>query len=148
MDDIFWMRHALQLAQTAADQAEVPVGAVLIGDNQILGEGWNRPISTHDPCAHAEIIALRQGGLAKKNYRLIHSTLYVTLEPCVMCVGALVYARVQRVVYGAADPKTGAVISRFQLSAAGLFNHQVVYEQSVLAEECSALLKNFFRKLR
>lgn len=162
--DHFWMQRALMLAKLAAKNQEVPVGAVLVVDNQMIGEGWNRPICTHDATAHAEIIALRLGAEKLKNYRLVHSTLYVTLEPCVMCVGAIVHARVERVVYGAPDPKSGAVVSRFQLGDASLyprskmtseprvnspaFNHRVEYEGGLLVDECSAVLKEFFRERR
>ena len=104
----YWMRHALTLAKRAWDEREVPVGAVLVHNNRVIGEGWNRPIGRHDPTAHAEIMALRQGGLVMQNYRLIDATLYVTLEPCVMCAGAMIHSRIGRVVFGARDAKTGA----------------------------------------
>ncbi|MEO8401535.1 MAG: tRNA adenosine(34) deaminase TadA [Gammaproteobacteria bacterium] len=162
--DTVWMRHALKLAEHAAKNQEVPVGAVLVVDNHLMSEGWNRPICTHDATAHAEIIALRAAAEKLKNYRLIHSTLYVTLEPCVMCIGAIVHARVERVVYGAPDPKSGAVVSRFQLGDANLyprlklaneprvsspaFNHRVEYEGGLLVDECGAVLKEFFRERR
>jgi len=146
--DIHYMRQAIQLAETAAKNQEVPVGAVLVFDNQVIGEGWNQPIHAHDPCAHAEIIALRRGAEKIKNYRLVNSTLYVTLEPCVMCVGAIVHARVRRVVYGAPDPKTGAVTSVFALGLTNQFNHHVEYAGGLLAEECGELLRKFFRDRR
>lgn len=146
--DQFWMQCAIQLAKKAAEQDEVPVGAVLVLDDQIIGEGWNRPISTQDPTAHAEVIALRQGAEKIKNYRLVNSTLYVTLEPCVMCVGAIVHARVQRVVFGAFDPKTGAVSSVYQLGGKNQFNHRVEYCGGLLANECGELLKKFFQARR
>ena len=133
--DHFWMQHAIHLAETAKKQDEVPVGAVLVLNDEIIGEGWNRPISTCDPTAHAEIIALRESAKKINNYRLINSTLYVTLEPCVMCVGALAHARVQRVVFGAHDPK---------VNEAHPFNHRVYYEGGLLDKECSELLKAFF----
>jgi len=104
----YWMRHALQLAKRAWEEGEVPVGAVLVHNNQVIGEGWNRPIGRHDPTAHAEIMALRQGGLVLQNYRLLDTTLYVTLEPCVMCSGAMIHSRIGTVVYGARDEHTGA----------------------------------------
>ena len=104
----YWMRHAMTLAKRAWDEREVPVGAVLVHNNRVIGEGWNRPIGRHDPTAHAEIMALRQGGLVMQNYRLIDATLYVTLEPCVMCAGAMIHSRIGRVVFGARDAKTGA----------------------------------------
>jgi len=146
--DLIWMQYAIQLAETAARHNEVPVGAVLIQDEQIIGEGWNRPISLHDPSAHAEIIALRDAATKIKNYRLVNSTLYVTLEPCIMCVGALVHARVQRVVFGAPDPKTGAVQSVFQFGETQKLNHQIQYTGGVMTEQCGALLKIFFKSRR
>lgn len=146
--EILWMQHALQLAEAAAAQQEVPVGAVLVLDNKIIGEGSNRPIKNCDPTAHAEIIALRQGAETLKNYRLINSTLYVTLEPCVMCIGAIVHARVKRVVFGAKDPKAGAVESVCSLGVSPHFNHRVIYESGLLAEQCGKLLSEFFRARR
>lgn len=147
-NDLFWMRHALALAKDAANRQEVPVGAVLVLDETIIGEGSNRPIGDCDPTAHAEIVALRQSAKYLKNYRLLNATLYVTLEPCVMCIGALVHARVKRVVFGAADPKAGAVMSAFQLGAAQQFNHRVVYEGGLLAGECGQMLSDFFKARR
>lgn len=147
-DDEFYLRHALALAKKAAQMDEVPVGAVLVCDDEIIGEGWNQPICSHDPTAHAEIIALRAGAEKIKNYRVVKSTLYVTLEPCVMCVGAIIHARVQRVVYGAADPKTGAVTSVFQLGDAVKFNHRPQYTGGLLADECGELLRTFFQARR
>jgi len=138
--DYCWMQRAMGLAHAAAQQDEVPVGAVLVLDEKIIGEGWNCPITTCDPTAHAEIIALREGAQALQNYRLVNSTLYVTLEPCTMCVGALVHARVKRVVFGAYDPKVGALTSTF--------NHHVHYEGGLMAEECGDLLSAFFRQKR
>lgn len=146
--DTFWMQHAIKLAEFAALQGEVPVGAVLILENQLIGEGSNRPIAKHDPTAHAEIIALRAGAQHLQNYRLPNATLYVTLEPCVMCVGALVHGRVQRVVYGAADPKSGAVHSVFSLADVAGFNHRITYEGGLLADQCGQLLKDFFQARR
>ncbi len=147
-EDLTWMQHAIQLAKKAAEQEEVPVGAVLVRDDQIIGEGCNRPIQTHDPAAHAEMIALRHGAETIQNYRILNSTLYVTLEPCVMCVGALVHARVKRVVYAASDPKGGAVKSAFNLGEVDTFNHHIEYEGGLLADECGELLTNFFRDRR
>lgn len=146
--DLVYMQHAIQLAETAAKHQEVPVGAVLVLDNQIIGEGWNHPIQAHDPSAHAEMIALRRGAEKIKNYRIVQSTLYVTLEPCIMCVGAIVHARVKRVVYGASDPRTGAVKSVFELGESNQFNHHVEYVGGLLREECGELLKQFFRERR
>lgn len=142
------MRHALGLAQKAADQGEVPVGAVLIRDGEILGEGWNQPISLHDPSAHAEMLALRAGGIAAGNYRLPGSVLYVTLEPCPMCVGAMIHARVERVVFGAFDPKTGAAGSAFNLLGDERHNHRISVSGGVLEEACAEALRAFFRARR
>lgn len=147
-DDIFWMQHALQLAKRAAENQEVPVGAVLIHENKIIAEAHNQPISNCDPSAHAEILALRAGAKQLNNYRLLNTTLYVTLEPCLMCLGAIVHARVQRVVFGAYDAKTGAVESAFQMGTNNKFNHQVDYSGGVLADQCSTLLSDFFRARR
>jgi tRNA(adenine34) deaminase len=136
-----YMRRALELAMRTED--EVPVGAVVVLDGRIVGEGWNRPVSTHDPTSHAEIEALRAAGKAVRNYRLAGATLYVTLEPCAMCVGAIFHARVARVVYGARDPKTGA--SELFLSR---FNHHARAQGGVLDEECAAQLGRFFAARR
>ncbi len=142
------MRHALQLARRGAQSGEVPVGAVVVRDEQILGQGWNQPIGSNDATAHAEIVAMRAAGQQEKNYRLTDATLYVTLEPCLMCVGAMVHARIKRLVYGALDPKVGAVTSRGEvLELAGL-NHRVVAQGGLLAEECGELLQEFFRDRR
>jgi tRNA(adenine34) deaminase len=144
-----FMRHALTLARRAEAEGEVPVGALLVMEGRIIGEGWNRPIGSHDPSAHAEIIALRQAGQQQGNYRLPGSTLYVTLEPCVMCVGAIIHARVERVIYGASDPKAGAAGSRFDLLPSDQrFNHKTHCQSGLLAEECSQLLRSFFRARR
>lgn len=146
--DEYWMRQALNLALRAQEEGEVPVGALLVLDNQVIGEGWNRPIGRHDPTAHAEIMALRQGGAVLQNYRLLNATLYVTLEPCVMCAGAMVHSRIRRLVYGAADEKTGAVGSLVDILRHPGMNHQVEIVSGVLAEECAATLSNFFRMRR
>ncbi len=138
------MRHCLELAHRAAEQGEVPVGAVLVKDDRVIARGWNCPISTHDPTAHAEIIALRAGGRALNNYRLVGSTLYVTLEPCAMCMAAIVHARVKRLVFGATDPKRGAVCNALRLAEADFLNHKVEWVGGVLEQECSRLLKDFF----
>lgn len=143
--DSFWMRHALSLALQAAREGEVPVGAVLVKDGQMIAEGWNRPIGHHDPTAHAEIQALRAAGRNQKNYRLPGTTLYVTLEPCPMCAGAIVHARVARVVYAAADPRTGAAGSVFNLLQSGELNHRCEVEGGVMAVESGQLLRDFFR---
>lgn len=142
------MRHALALARRGAEVGEVPVGAVLVHDGRIIGEGYNRPICSHDPTGHAEVIALREGATALGNYRLLDTTLYVTLEPCIMCAGAIVHARVKRLVFGAPDPKTGAAGSVFDLFASGKVNHVVSVEGGVLAEGCGRLLAEFFRARR
>ncbi|MGL5389607.1 MAG: tRNA adenosine(34) deaminase TadA [Serratia sp. (in: enterobacteria)] len=147
-NDEYWMRQALSLALRAQEEGEVPVGALLVLDNQVIGEGWNRPIGRHDPTAHAEIMALRQGGAVLQNYRLLNATLYVTLEPCVMCAGAMVHSRIRRLVYGAADEKTGAVGSLVDILRHPGMNHQVEIVSGILAEECAATLSNFFRMRR
>ena len=143
-----WMRHALRLAQRAESLGEVPVGAVLVKDNQCLAEGWNSPIASFDATAHAEINALREAGKRIENYRLIDTTLYVTLEPCVMCMGAIIHARVKRLVFGAYDPKRGAVCNALSLANAEFLNHSVSWQGGVLEAECSVLLKDFFRSRR
>lgn len=147
--DRHWMGQALALARQAADLGEVPVGALLLGaDNVVLGAAHNQPIGRHDPTAHAEILALRQGAERVGNYRLAGSTLYVTLEPCAMCAGAILHARVQRLVYAAADPKGGAVVSLYPLLADPRMNHQVMLCGGVRAEEAGLLLRAFFRARR
>ncbi|WP_425591523.1 tRNA adenosine(34) deaminase TadA [Brenneria roseae] len=148
LDDEHWMRHALTLAQRAQDEGEVPVGAVLVLDNQVIGEGWNRPIGHHDPTAHAEIMALRQGGMVLQNYRLLNTTLYVTLEPCIMCAGAMIHSRIGRLVYGAADEKTGAAGSLVDILRHPGMNHQIIIDSGILADACSAMLSDFFRMRR
>ncbi|MEM6161880.1 tRNA adenosine(34) deaminase TadA [Erwinia sp. P6884] len=147
-NDEFWMRHALMLARRAWEEGEVPVGAVLVQGDRVIGEGWNRPIGHHDPTAHAEIMALRQGGKVLENYRLLDTTLYVTLEPCVMCAGAMVHGRIDRLVYGAKDEKTGAAGSLLDVLGHPGMNHQVAIDQGVLAGECAAMLSDFFRHRR
>jgi tRNA(adenine34) deaminase len=142
------MRRAIELARRAAEEGEVPVGAVVTVDGAIVGEGWNRPIKASDPSAHAEIQALRAASARLANYRLLDSTLYVTLEPCPMCVGAMFHARVRRVVFGANDPKTGAAGSVIDLFAEERLNHHASVEGGLLAEECGELLKKFFAARR
>lgn len=146
--DQYWMQHAMALAVKAQDAGEVPVGAVLVLDNQAIGEGWNRSIGHHDPTAHAEIMALRQGGLVVQNYRLLDAVLYVTLEPCVMCAGAMVHGRIKRLVYGAADLKTGAAGSLLDILRHPGMNHRMEITAGVLAEACSTQLSDFFRLRR
>jgi tRNA(adenine34) deaminase len=144
-----WMTQALRLAQQGAEAGEVPVGAVLVLEGEMIGEGWNRPIAASDPTAHAEIEALRAAARRIGNYRLPDSTLYVTLEPCVMCAGAIVHARVERVIYGARDPKAGACGSVFDLLPSdGRFNHRTDCQGGILSEDCGKLLRAFFRARR
>ena len=145
---IKWMQEALSLARFAEQSGEVPVGAVIVSKGELIGKGWNQPIQSHDPTSHAEIQAIRSACQNQKNYRLVDSTLYVTLEPCAMCAGAIVHARIDRVVYAAQDPRTGAVSSVFHLLDNSSLNHQCEIIPGVLAEESSFLLKNFFRKRR
>lgn len=148
-EDEAYMRRALQLAEHARDaENEVPVGAVLVQDGQIVGLGWNRNITLHDPTAHAEIMALRAAGEKVANYRIVGATLYVTLEPCAMCSMALVHARVGRVVYGTTDPKTGAAGSVFDTLISERHNHRIEVQGGLLAEESAALLRDFFRARR
>nr|WP_123400914.1 tRNA adenosine(34) deaminase TadA [Inmirania thermothiophila] len=142
------MRHALGLAARAAAAGEVPVGAVVVRDGELLGEGWNRPIGACDPTAHAEIVALREAAARAGNYRLPGATLYATLEPCPMCAGAMVHARIARLVYGAADPRSGAAGSRLDLSAHPGLNHRFAVRGGVLGEACAELLRAFFRARR
>jgi len=149
VSDAAWMQQALAQAQIAAERDEVPVGAVLVdAAGELIAAGHNQPISACDPSAHAEIVVLRAAAQKLGNYRLPDTTLYVTLEPCTMCVGALVHARVGRLVYGAAEPKTGAIESAQRLFETGKFNHQPELKAGVLANECSALLSQFFAKKR
>jgi tRNA(adenine34) deaminase len=144
-----WMLHALDLARHAeASEGEVPVGAVLVQGDRIIGEGWNRNIAASDPTAHAEVLALRDAGRRLGNYRFPDAELYVTLEPCAMCAGAIVHARVARVVFGAHDPKTGAAGSVFDLLQHERHNHRVEVRAGVLAEEAGGLLRGFFRARR
>lgn len=148
LDDEAWMRHAIRLAQRAEAQGEVPVGAVLVLDNKCIAEGWNTPINDNDPTAHAEIMAMRAGGQLLTNYRLLDCTLYVTLEPCVMCMGAIAHARVKRLVFGTKDEKRGAVCSALELANADFLNHQVEWQGEVLADSCGDLLRDFFKVRR
>lgn len=143
------MQLALRLAQRAEDEGEVPVGALIVMDGEVIAEGWNRPIGTHDPTAHAEIMALRAAGLHQRNYRLPGSTLYVTLEPCPMCASAIIHARVGRVVFGAYDPKGGAAGSCFSLLPPDeRFNHRLQCDGGVLQRQCGEMLRGFFRQRR
>ena len=143
-----WMRQALDLAERARSEGEVPVGAVLVMDDDCIGEGWNRPISAHDPTAHAEIAALRAGAARMDNYRLPGATLYVTLEPCAMCAGAIILARIKRLVYAAADPRSGAAGSVFNILQSAQLNHRVELASGILEQEAATLLQTFFRDRR
>ncbi len=144
-NDEMWMRYAMALAKRAAENGEVPVGAVIIQNNQILGEGCNQPISLHDCTAHAEIVALRAAGDTVKNYRLPGATLYVTIEPCVMCAGAMIHGRIGRLVYGASEPKAGAIESNLSILSQDFINHQITVSSGVLEEECGEILSEFFK---
>jgi tRNA(adenine34) deaminase len=146
--DLHWMRHAIELAKRGQAAGEVPVGAVIIKNNRIIGEGWNQPIGLHDPSAHAEMVALREAGKTLSNYRLLDTTLYVTLEPCVMCAGAIMHARIGRVVYGANDPKAGAAGSVVDIFSNTKLNHHVTVEGGLLSDECGDLLTQFFKSKR
>lgn len=147
-EDEQWMSYALRLAAKGEAIGEVPVGAVIVQDGNIIGEGFNQPISSHDPTAHAEIVALRQAAMQVKNYRLVGSTIYVTLEPCTMCVGALVHARIARLVFGTAETKAGAVVSKSQLLDNDYFNHRVDYTGGLMAQQCQHQLSQFFAARR
>ena len=142
------MQHALSLAKQAEKEGEVPVGAVIVRNGEIIAEGWNQPVQLHDPSAHAEMMAILQAAQQLGNYRLNQCTLYVTLEPCSMCVGAMIHARIERLVFGAFDPKTGAVKSVFRTLDDPRHNHSISWEGGVLADESSALLKAFFQARR
>lgn len=146
--DIEWMHSALALAHHAEERGEVPVGAVVVQAGEVIGQGWNCPITTNDPTAHAEIQAIRMASQRVGNYRLVGATLYVTLEPCAMCAGAIIHARLQRVVFGALDPKGGAAGSVFSILPGERLNHRVECHGGVLAESCGALLSSFFRARR
>ena len=148
-DDSHWMEYALRLAHQAEAEGEVPVGAVIVSEGKIIGEGFNRPIESRDTTAHAEILAIRDAAQRVDNYRLLNATLYVTLEPCVMCAGAIVHARIDRLVYGASDPKGGACGTVFDLLPADeRFNTRVEVKSGVLASECGSLLSQFFQRRR
>ncbi len=146
--DAAWMREALRLARHAEQQGEVPIGAVLVLNDEIIGAGYNQPIKKCDPTAHAEINALRQGAKQIANYRIVEATLYVTLEPCVMCIGAILHARVKRLVYGAKDPRIGALTQFSQWLDISNANHAIVAQSGLLADECGVLLSDFFQRKR
>ena len=143
-----WMELALEEAALAREAGEAPVGAVIVRGEELLARAHNRPISLHDPSAHAEILAVRRAAAAAGNYRLAGTTLYVTLEPCIMCAGAIIHARIERLVFGAADPKNGAVVSLYRLFEDPRFNHAVVFTGGVLREACAEILSGFFREKR
>lgn len=146
--DEYWMTYALTLAKKAEEKGEIPVGAVLVLDNQVIGEGWNHSIYQHNPTGHAEIMALIQGGQSMVNYRLLDAVLYVTLEPCMMCAGAIIHSRIRRVVFGAADFKTGAAGSFIDLLGYPGLNHQVEVTSGVLSQPCSQIISDFFQRRR
>jgi len=148
LNDEYWMKQALELACKAEAEDEVPVGAIIVKDDQLIAKAWNQPIQSHDPTAHAEIVAMRKAGQVLNNYRLIDTTLYVTLEPCSMCVGAMVHARIKRLVFGAYDPKTGAAGSAIELIRSDIHNHSVEVAAGVMEEECRKMLQVFFRNKR
>jgi tRNA(adenine34) deaminase len=143
-----FMQQALEQAGLAALAGEVPVGAVIVRNGEVVARAFNQPITKHDPSAHAEMLVLRQAALSEENYRLPGTTLYVTLEPCTMCAGAMLHARVDRIVYGAADLKTGAAGSVLDVFSSKQINHQTVVEGGVMAQECGQLLRNFFKERR
>ncbi|MCH7393641.1 tRNA adenosine(34) deaminase TadA [Acinetobacter dispersus] len=148
-NDEYWMQLAYEQAALAAAQGEIPVGAILVSNGQVVGAGYNAPIKLSDPTAHAEIQALRAACKALNNYRLPEdTTLYVTLEPCTMCVGALIHARIQRVVFATTEPKAGSLVSARQLLESGYYNHKFVFEQGCLQAQCSLQLSNFFKQRR
>ncbi len=149
LSDQHWMELALQQARQAAELGEVPVGAVLVDEaDRLISAGHNQPISAHDPTAHAEIVVLRNAAQKMGNYRLVNTTLYVTLEPCVMCVGAMIHARVKRLVYGALEPKTGAIVSSCELLDTATFNHQIEVTGGILEQPCATILSDFFAQRR
>ena len=147
-DDETWMREALALAEQAVAAGEVPVGALVVRDGVVLGRGWNSPISSNDPTAHAEVVALRDAAQQQANYRLAGATLYVTIEPCTMCFGALMHARISRLIYGATEPRAGTCISQLRLPEQTFYNHRIEVIGGVLAEQSAAMLRAFFRQRR
>lgn len=148
VDHEHWMQQALEMAGEAASHDEVPVGAVIVRAGNIIGRGYNQPITSHDPTAHAEIVALREAGTRVGNYRLPGATLYVTIEPCTMCVGAIIHARIGTVVFGAREPKAGALVSHLQLHVQDIYNHRPDIIGGVLEPQCSSLISDFFRRRR
>ena len=143
-----YMARALELAQRAAEAGEVPVGAVIVKNGEVIGEGYNQPISSADPTAHAEIIAMRNAAAFLNNYRLTDCDLYVTIEPCTMCVGAMVHARIKRIVFGAVEARAGALQSQLQLMDGDYYNHSIDWHGGVLADQCGAVMRDFFREKR
>lgn len=143
-----FMQQALEQAGLAALAGEVPVGAVIVRNGEVIARAFNQPITNHDPSAHAEMLALRQAALSEQNYRLPGTTLYVTLEPCTMCAGAMLHARVDRIVYGAPDPKTGAAGSVLDVFSSKQLNHQTIIEGGLMGQECGQLLRDFFKERR
>ena len=148
MNDEAYMQLAMKQAERAQAHGEVPVGAIIVKDGDVIAEGFNRPIEHHDPTAHAEIVALRKAAQTLQNYRLTGTTLYVTLEPCAMCLGAIIQARISRLVFGAFDPRAGAVASVFEILSESRLNHRVDWTGGVMADECGDLLKQFFKARR
>jgi len=149
IQDVKWMQGALRLAKQGAERGEVPVGAVLVHNQQIIGQGFNEPIGRHDATAHAEIVALRDACTRLKNYRLpLQTTLYVTLEPCTMCIGALIHARVDRLIYAASEPRAGMVGSQMNLPTQSFYNHNIEVHNGLCREQSSQMLKSFFRERR
>ncbi|WP_348666042.1 tRNA adenosine(34) deaminase TadA [Arsenophonus symbiont of Ornithomya chloropus] len=147
--DLYWMQKNILLAKYAQTKGEIPVSALLIYNNKLIAKDWNQPILNHDPSAHAEILVLRAGGKYFKNYRLLHTTLYVTLEPCIMCAGAMIHARISRLVYGAYNPKTGAAGSVINIfDSPDIKQHRILVSGGILADECSSILRCFFKKSR
>jgi len=146
--DFVWMQRALELASRAYELGEVPVGAVVVRNNQIIGEGFNQPIFAKDPSAHAEILALRDAATNQQNYRLPGASLYVTIEPCTMCFGAIVHARIRSVVFGAREPKAGVLESHSQIIESGIYNHQLEWRSGVCEEESTAIMQKFFQARR
>ncbi len=144
----YFMRAALKSAEKAWENGEVPVGAVLVKDDKIISTGQNSPITLNDPTAHAEIIAMREGGEKLKNYRLIDTTLYVTIEPCTMCMGAIIHARVKKLVFGTFDPRAGAAGSLFDFTIENKFNHNIEVKSGILEPECRELIQDFFKQKR
>lgn len=146
--DLHFMQEAIALAKQGALLGEVPVGAVVVQAGEIIGQGFNQPITQNDPSAHAEVVAIRDAAKHLNNYRLIDTTLYVTLEPCNMCAGLLVHARIKRLIFGTTEPRAGAIISQTQFLQSNFINHHILVEGGILAEECSDLLKQFFKARR